>query len=75
MKCTQVAKVKTQGIIIIIQAVWFPIPKYGVFYSFDHNRYQWYESEDLPRFWTKVVSIERKTTKIRLCTKKSTFIY
>ena len=35
------------------------------FYSFDHKRYQWYESEDpsSPRFWKKVVIIERKTTK------------
>ena len=23
-----------------------PNPKNGVFYSFDHKRYQWYESED-----------------------------
>ena len=27
-----------------------------------------------PSFWTKVVSIERKTSKIRLCTKKSTLL-
>ena len=49
-----------------------PNPKNGVFYSFDHKRYQWYESEDpsSPRFWKKVVIIERKTTKIRLCTIK-----
>ena len=25
-----------------------------------------------PSFWTKAVSIERKTSKIRLCTKKNT---
>ena len=38
-----------------------PNHKIGVYEAFDHKRYQWYEFEDSPSFWTKVVSIERKT--------------
>ena len=34
------------------------------------KEYQWYEFEDFPQlFWIKAVSIERKTSKIRLCSK------
>ena len=36
---------------------------------FDDKRYQWYEFEDSRSFWTKVVSIEGKSSKIRSCTK------
>ena len=39
--------------------------KYGVYQAFDHKRYQWYEFEDSPSFWTKLVNIEGKTLKIR----------
>ena len=38
--------------------------KNDVYKAFDHKRYQWYEFEDLS-FWTKLVNIERKTSKIR----------
>ena len=44
----------------------------GVYKAFDHKRYQWYEFEDSPSFWTKLVNIQGKTSKIRLHTKKST---
>ena len=39
--------------------------KDGVYKVFDHKRYQWYEFEDSPSFWTKLVNIEGKTSKIR----------
>ena len=39
--------------------------------AFDHKRYQWYEFEDFPSFWTKLVNIEGKTSKIRSHTKES----
>ena len=44
----------------------------GVYMAFDHKRYQWYEFEDSPSFWTKLVNIQGKTSKIRSHTKKST---
>ena len=47
-------------------------PKNGVYKAFDHKRYQWYEVEDSPRFWTKLVNIQGKTSKFRSRTKKST---
>ena len=46
--------------------------KNGVYKAFDHKRYQWYEFEDSPSFWTKLVNIQGKTSKIRSHTKKST---
>ena len=46
--------------------------KNGVYRAFDHKRYQWYEFEDPPcSFWTKLVNIEGKTSKIRSHTKES----
>ena len=44
-----------------MQATQFPITKNGVYKAFDHKRYQWYEFEDFPSFWTKLVNIEGKT--------------
>ena len=35
--------------------------KNGVYKAFDHKRYQWYELEDSPSFWTKLVNIQGKT--------------
>ena len=56
-----------------MQATQFPITKNGVYKAFDHKRYhEWYEFEDSPSFWTKLVNIEGKTSKIRSHTKKST---
>ena len=46
--------------------------KNGVYKAFDHKRYQWYELEDSPSFWTKHINIQGKTSKIRSHTKKST---
>ena len=46
--------------------------KNGVYKAFDHKRYQWYEFDDSPSFWTKLANIEEKTSKIRSHTKKST---
>ena len=70
----EVAEIKLS--VLIIQAMQFPIAKNGVYKAFDNKRYQWYEFDDspLPSFWTKAVSIKRKTSKIRLCTKKSTLL-
>ena len=41
----------------------------GVYKAFDHKRYQWYEFDDSPSFWAKLVNM---TSKIRPHTKKST---
>ena len=53
----------------------FPMTKKLVLVTklgFGPSRYQWYEFEDFASFWVKAVSIESKTSKIRLCPKKST---
>ena len=47
--------------------------KNGVYKAFDNIRYQWYGLEDSPSFWTELVNIQGKTSKIRSHTKKSTF--
>ena len=74
MKCTQVAKVKLSVLILLFKQYGSQSQNMVFFYSVDHKRYYWYESEDPPpRFWTKVVSIEKKTAKIRLCTKRVQF--
>ena len=39
--------------------------KNGVYKAFGHKRCQWYEFEDSPSFWTKLVNTEGKTSKIR----------
>ena len=71
MKCTQVAKVKLRVLLLLFK-------QYGsqsqnmVFFILLTIK----DTSGMNlRIWTKVVSKERKTTKIRLCTKKSTFIY
>ena len=66
----QIAEIKTHCI-NSIQATQFPITKNGVYKAFDYKRYQWYEFEDSPSFWTKLVNIEGKTSKIRSHTKES----
>ena len=44
--------------------------------AFDHKRYhgQWYEYVISPSLWTNVVSMERKISKIKSGTKKSTLL-
>ena len=48
--------------------------KIGFYKAFDHKRYQWYESEDSSQAFGQKLSVflERKTSKIRSCPKKST---
>ena len=63
---------KLKLIVLVYSSNTVPNHKNGVYKAFDHKRYQWYEVEDSPSFWTKLVKIEGKTSKIRSHTKKST---
>ena len=63
---------KLKLIVLVFKQYSSQSQKNGVYKAFDHKRYQWYELEDSPSFWTKLVNIQGKTSKIRSPPKKST---
>ena len=84
IKCTQVAEIKPTQC-IIIQAIFSQKLMKKVTVLNDQQNWcllklltikdtSGMNLRTLPSVWTKVVSIERKISKIRLCTKKSTLL-
>ena len=72
-KFTHVAEIKLS---VLMFNKTDPNHKNSVYKAFDHKRYhgQWYEFVVSPSFWTNIVSMERKTSKIKSGTKKSTLL-
>ena len=64
-KITVIKLLKLKLIVLVFKQHSCQSQKNAVYKAFDHKRYQWYECEDSPSFWTKLVNIEGKTSKIR----------
>ena len=69
VKCTRAAKIKLSVLLLLLfKHYGSQSPKLVFFRFLTIKDTSGMDLRIIPSFWTKVVSIERKTTKIRLCT-------